>query len=165
MNDWMISDKCRRLKLHAFLDDAEAVTCGSMVMDESLCDNCTSQTRRRLKAPDREKVDEFEPLNEAGVEDIGCYEPVPVPVESVVTKKVRTDAVGRDRLSEVVLPTLQGVCTFCFYLRKERIADHQARSCPLYTDQKELLKSISSRLHSASPSTTPATNVGSPKHL
>lgn len=63
------------------------------------------------------------------MEELGWYEPVPNPVESLLAKKVRADAVGRDRLREVVLPT----------------------------------RASAAGLNPASPSSTPATTVGSHK--
>ena len=38
----MVSDRCRRVRLDAFMDGAEPVTCGIRNPDEALCDICSS---------------------------------------------------------------------------------------------------------------------------
>lgn len=133
MQDWMVSDRCRREHLDAFMDGAEPVTCGTLNPDEALCDICSSGF-----------TEQGEPVGAgpASISEPGQVEYVaaatsephfisePTFSESVLTSAVKANAARVDKLCNEVLPKYQGVCRLCMFFQKRACRDHVSLQCP-----------------------------------
>jgi len=133
MHNWMVSGECRRIALDSFMDGGKAVTCAAIDPDENLCDMCNSDFEGHVDQAIGLGADISEPARHAAP-------------ESILTSKVRSDAIRLDRLGNVVLPKYQGaICRFCMLYSKVSTTEHTAKSCPYYLEEKALLKIVNSK--------------------